>query len=143
MERKGRGNMVYKQKHMINGSSMPVNIGVGLIIGWIITIVVTLAMATIISSGKDKEYLIGTSSIIAVILSSVVSAILVSKHAERNKMIYALISGIVYFVSLLCVNALFYNGTFTGVGYYALLILGASVSVGLICSRKSNRKIGY
>ena len=135
--------MVYKQKHMIKGSSMPVIIGVGLIVGWIITILLALAMATIISSGNDKEYLIGTSSIIAVILSSVVSAILVSKRTEHNKMIFALISGIVYFISLLCVNALFYDGTFTGVGYYALLILGASISVGLICSRKPNRKIGY
>ena len=135
--------MGYKQKHMMKGSAMPVIVGVGLIVGWIITIVLTLAMATIISSGNDKEYLIGTSSIIAVILSSVVSAILVSKRTEHNKMIFALISGIVYFISLLCVNALFYDGTFTGVGYYALLILGASISVGLICSRKPNRKTGY
>ncbi len=135
--------MGYKQKHMMKGSSMPVIVGVGLIVGWIITIVLTLAMATIISSGNDKEYLIGTSSIIAVILSSVVSAILVSKRTEHNKMIFALISGLVYFISLLCVNALFYDGTFTGVGYYALLILGASISVGLICSHKPNRKIGY
>lgn len=94
----------------------------------------TLVCAAIIAKLVDSEILamenVGYGSMVAVLSAVFMSASLAGKRAGHMVVQAAAISGAAYFACLLLVNALFFGGSYTGLGVTALLVaLATGVAV--------------
>lgn len=133
---------MYKNRiHSKKRPSITKTIVIGLLIGWLVTITVGVVMATIISSFGGNEKMLGPTSVAGTILASMITAWIVAGAFDKNKLLFSLLGGVLYFVSLMCINIIFYGGNYEGVIYSLCMILGSSTAVGLLLTRKRATKI--
>ena len=124
--------MVVNQK--VSGRSKPM--AVGLAIGTIISLIVTLLGACIIAnlvlSGKMVAETIGYGAMLIVLFASALGAWISAGLIKRRWMVVCLGTGGSYYLVLLAITALFFGGQYQGMGVTALLVLGGCGAVGLL-----------
>ena len=124
--------MATKQLLQVKAGIMPKGIG----IGWGTSIAITILGAAVSSwllvCEKIGESNLGYVIAILLLVSSAVGALVASSVIRQKRILVCLISGSMYFLSMLGINALFFQGVYSGVGESALLILGGSFSVALL-----------
>ena len=124
--------MATKQLLQVKAGIMPKGIG----IGWGTSIAITILGAAVSSwllvSEKIGESNLGYVIAILLLVSSAVGALVASSVIRQKRILVCLISGSMYFLSMLGINALFFQGVYSGVGESALLILAGSFSVALL-----------
>ena len=111
---------------------IPAGIFAGLITALLITILLAAVTAVLIAGekiGEDKA-LFGSAA--SLLLSAALGGICAANVAGERKMIVCLIHGAVYYVTLLCMTAMFFEGRYENIWITGLLVLGASISVGLL-----------
>ncbi len=132
--------MPYQQKN----KSKITQIAIGLAMGWGVAVItmllVTILVATLVAGQKIEEGMIAPGAVAATILASFLGALFTVGKIGEKRMIYSLISGGIYYITLLCMNALFFEGTYRGLGAAALTITGSCVVVGLMGFRQKNHK---
>ena len=143
MNGKGRGTLQKRIKQSKNESNTPMVICIGVVVGWIVTIIMCLITSAIIISGENRENLMIPSSIIIMIVSSLIIGIVISKMTQRKNVIFSIIGGCCYLVTLLSVNAMIYDGMYSGIWYHALAIMGSTLAGALVISAIPNRKNRY
>lgn len=115
------------------GKSVAAGVAVGVI--W------TIVSALIISKLVDMEVIpvekIGYGSMAAVLSAVFIGASLAGKKAGHMVIQAAAISGLAYFACLLLVNALFFGGSYTGMGVTLLLVILASALAVLAAGKGS------
>ena len=120
-------------------SGIPAGIFAGLITALLITILLAAVTAVLIAGekiGEDKA-LFGSAA--SLLLGAAFGGICAANVAGERKMIICLIHGAVYYVTLLCVTAVFFEGRYENIWITGLLVLGASISVGLLVMRGRKR----
>lgn len=107
-----------------------VSVGVALGLAW------TLVSAMIIAKLVDAEVLamesVGYAAMIAVLSAVFFGASVAGRKAGHMVVQSAAISGAAYFLCLLLVNALFFGGSYTGMGITFLMVIlatGAAIAV--------------
>lgn len=120
-------------------SGIPAGIFAGLITALLITILLAAVTAVLIAGEKIGEDKALFSSAASLLLSAAFGGICAANVAGERKMIVCLIHGAVYYVTLLCVTAMFFEGRYENIWITGLLVLGASVSVGLLVMRGRKR----
>lgn len=124
--------MVANQKPTGRATSMPV----GLTYGEGVSLGVTLISAAILAKLVDLEKLpwenIGYGIIVLLLLASFSGAMTAYAKIKRQRILVCLISGAIYFGTLLSITALFFGGQYEAVGVTALLVLGGSAAAGLL-----------
>ena len=92
----------------------------------------TIACAAVIAKLVDLQMLpvekIGYGSMVAVLSGVFAGASLAGKRAGHMVVQAAVISGVSYFVCLLLVNAMFFGGSYRGIGVTLLLVALATVA---------------
>ncbi len=130
-----------RNRATLGGSAgMALHIAMGLVLSLGLTAAVCCLSAYLVSSGKMSESAIGYGAAAALLISSAGGAMLSAAKIGQHRMPVCLISGAVYFLSLLCCTALFFEGRFEGVGISALLILGGSGAAGLVGLRQKRSR---
>ena len=131
--------MVVNKK--VTGKSKP--IAAGLVIGSIISVILTLLGAAItanlVLSGKLKTENVGYSAIIILLLASFIGAWICAVMVKRRWLLMCLGAGGIYYLSLLAITALFFGGQYQGLCVTALAVLGGSGAVGLLGIKGKNR----
>jgi putative membrane protein (TIGR04086 family) len=120
-------------------SGIPAGIFAGVITALLITILLAAVTAVLIAGekiGEDKA-LFGSAA--SLLLGAAFGGICAANVAGERKMIICLIHGAVYYVTLLCVTAVFFEGRYENIWITGLLVLGASISVGLLVMRGRKR----
>lgn len=114
-----------------------VAVGVALGAGW------TLLSAAVIAKLVDSEILamenVGYGSMIAVLSAVFMGASLAGNRAGHMVFQATVISGVAYFACLLVVNALFFGGSFSGLGVTALLVALATGGAVLAAGKGKGR----
>lgn len=91
----------------------------------------TILCAAIIAKLVDSEVLpmenVGYGSMAAVLSAVFMGASLAGKRAGHLVAQASAISGVAYFACLLLVNALFFGGSYTGLGVTAILVAAATM----------------
>ena len=130
---------------MSNSLKQKTSIPLGLALGWVVNLAVTLISAILVSvlvaGERVGENRIGLAAVITVVISSFCGAIVAAKRIGHRRMIICLASGAVYYLSLLCCTALFFDGKFEGLGAAALTIIGSSAVAGLLGIRQKGQKM--
>lgn len=103
----------------------------------------TLASAMVIAKLVDSEIIpmekVGYGSMAAVLSAVFVGASLAGRKAGHMVIQASAISGAAYFVCLLLVNALFFGGSYTGLGVTLILVVLATVLAILAAGKGSGK----
>jgi putative membrane protein (TIGR04086 family) len=133
--------MVTKQSVWL--SKLPKGLGVALAVSAGSTIIGCADDAWLLSSEKIGEGSVGYITMILLLVSSVLGAMAATRLVGEKRLLVCLCAGGVYLLSLLAISALFYGGTYSGVGVSALIVVAGVLSVALlgINSRKKTKKM--
>lgn len=112
--------------------SFPGSIAVGTAVSIAAALIGAAIIAILIESGSISPGAIRYGVMIMLLASSLAGAIAASTCFTSKRMIVCVIASICFFVTLLCVTAMFFDGTFTGIPATALLVIGGGIIAGLI-----------
>lgn len=124
--------------------SMPVGIGLGVLVSTGIMLCLAALEAWLALSGRVEESIIGYLSMGNLLLSSLVGALVAAGKIKRRRMMVCLITGGVFYLLLLGCTALFFGGYYQGAAVGGCVILAAAGVAGVLGLRKSEGRIkGY
>lgn len=116
----------------------------GLAIGWGVSALITLLGAMITAYLLSAEMLqmsaAGYGAMIILLAASAAGAALSFRCIRRQRLVVCLVSGVIYYLSLLAMTALFFGGQYEGIGVTGLVVLGSSLAVGLMGLKGNSRK---
>lgn len=132
--------MPYKTKTPAKSTSIFAGLAIGLVVSWITTMVMAIGMTLLIAGERVGETLLAPAAVVTVLLATFAGAWTAAKKAVVRRLIVCLASGAIYFLSLLCCNALFLDGTYQGIVPALLTVLGASLIAGLLGLHQKSQK---
>ena len=135
-------------KMKISGKSVgiPLGLAVGELVSMIITVAAAAVAAWLIATEKIGEGGIGYAATIITALAAAVGAWVSSALIKRMRLQICMLSGVCYFLILLALTALLFGGQYRGIGLSAIVILCACALIALLPSKnkglKMKKKIG-
>jgi len=115
----------------------------GLALGAGVSVAVTLVLSAIIAKLVQTEALqqdqIGYAVMILLITASCLGAAVAQGRVKHQRVLVCMLSGLIYYVILICITALFFGGQYTGFGVTGLLISGGAGTTALLCGRRKRR----
>ena len=133
--------MVSKKKASGLASTIPGGVGLGAALSLGITLIGACISALLIHKEIVDENAVGYCSLVTLLLASSLGAVLAMNRTKRMRLQVCLLTGACYFLSLLCITALFFGGEYTGVGVTALAVLGGSGAVALMSIRQKRGRV--
>ena len=132
--------MVRKQSVWLH--KLPKGLGISMIVSVGSALVGSAVGAWLLSLEKIEEGNIGYITMILLLVSSFLGALVATRLINEKRILVCLCAGSVYLLSLLGITALFFGGIYSGVGESALVILAGVLSVALIALKgnKSTKK---
>ena len=135
--------MSYRKKGSVRKTTMPVSLAKGLFLAWVITIVIGVIVAILVAGERVPEDFADPAAVVALVASSFACAMVAGGKADQKRMVVCAISGCIYYLSLICVNLLFFDGAFRGLLGAALTVMGCCVIAGLLQTRQKKQRISY
>lgn len=117
--------------HKVTGRalSMPAGFAAATGISLGITLILSVFFAKMISSEKLEWEEVGYGITIMLLATSMIGTETACRLIKRRKLLTCAIAGVLYWVALLTISALFFGGQFQGIGTTGLLILCGSAVV--------------
>ena len=119
--------------------SAPGSIAFGATVSLVITLIAAAIVAALIESGKISSRGMGFAVMIILMVSSLAGSLIASKRSATKKMIISVLSAACYFVALLCITALFFDGAYKGIPATALVVGAGGIAAGLIPIKQGSR----
>lgn len=129
--------MTINRKPTGKATSTPAGIVCGTMTAATITILGVLIIAKLIEQEIIQWENAGYGALVVLLLSSWVGAATAAAKIKRQRVMVCITVGMLYFIVLVVIVALFFGGRYSGVGETALLIFGGSI---LGCLRGYGRK---
>ena len=111
--------------------SMPAGFAIGTCISLGMTLLLSALLAKLISSEKLEWEKVGYGIMIILLITSVVGAKSTCVMIKRRKLMSCMIAGVLYWLGLITITALFFGGQYDGVGITGVIILCGSALVSL------------
>lgn len=124
--------MVRNQKTTGRAMSIPAGLAVGAAVSAGLTVLFTALLAKLLDMETLAWENIGYGIMIMLLLASFFGAIVSYAKVKRQRMLVCAASGAIYFAFLLSITALFFGGQFEAVGVTAMLVMGGSITAGLL-----------
>lgn len=135
--------MSYRAKQKTKFFAMPVSLGIGCLVAWVITILLGAGVAFLVSTERVASGIVELAAVIILCVSSLACAMVTGEMVKQKRMIGCMAGGGVYYLSLICFNLLFCEGHFQGLLGAALTIMGICVLAGFIQTRQKLQKHAY
>lgn len=135
--------MVVNHKVTGTASSMAGGLAVGWLIGLLLTIAGSVLSALLILKEMIGESSIGYCVMFIVVIASALSAGTAVQRVKRRRAYVCILSGLLYYGTLLSMTALFFGGQYHGMGVTALLVAagcGTVLLLGLKGEGRGTRK---
>ena len=131
--------MADNQKLTGRTMSMPGGLAMGGICSLLITIGCAAALAWLVAEERMAEGSIGYGVMVLLLLASFAGAIVAWSRIKRQRMLVCMLSGAVYFATLLSITALFFGGQYSAVGVTALLVFCGSMLAAMLGLRQGSK----
>ena len=131
--------MVTRRSSQLDIGILAKGVGIGAVVSIMTTILGSAICAWLLASETIGESSIGYITVTLLLLSSIVGAFTAVCTIKRNRVPVCIISGGIYLLSLLTINALFFQSTYSGVGESALMVFAGVLSVAIL-GLKSGKK---
>lgn len=115
----------------------------GWLTAWITTLLLTLITTILLAGEHISETAIAPAAVVTISISAIASAMVAAGKTTEKRMIVCMINGGVYFLSLICCTALFFDGTYQGIGGAALTVIGCSLISGFLSIRQKRQTNQY
>lgn len=119
--------------------SIPTGITIGILVSVFITLSTTFLGAKLVDAEIVSMDKVGYMVLTIIIISSWIGVMTASRKIKRRRILVSLLTGTIYFGTLLVVTGMFFGGQYSGVGETALLIFCGSI-LGFISGRPSGNK---
>lgn len=135
--------MIRNQKASGRTLSMPIGLTIGTAICILLTVLISIVISKLISAEKMEWNQVGYGIMIMLLIASIAGAKTACTIIRRRKLIICASIGGLYWLSLLVITALFFDGQFSGMWVTGLIILcgGALVYI-MEMKREGGRKGG-
>ena len=135
--------MTYRAKRSAYKQTMPFVLGVGIMLAWVVTLVLGMATAFFIAGERVTESFADVAAVIILCVATFASAFIAGRLAGRKQMIISLICGTGYFLSLICVQVLVFEGEMSGLLGAALTITGCALISGFLQTRQKKQRFAH
>lgn len=122
----GKKNMSKQEK------TIPVGIGIGVGISVISSLVIAAILAAMIASGRISPSSQSYGTLILLMASSIIGSAVSAMQIKSKRMIICLATALCYFLVLLCITALFFDGMYQGVPVTGLVVMGGGIIAGML-----------
>lgn len=112
--------------------SIPVGLAVGTISSILLTLACTTILAKMVDKGKIQWENIGYGIMVQTMVSSFVGAKIAYMRVKRQRLLICLLSGAIYYSVLIAIAAVFFGGQYDGMAVTALLVLAGCTSASLL-----------
>ena len=116
----------------------------GLALSAAVSLGVTLILSAVVAKMVDAELMgegaIGYGSLATLLTASISGAAFAAMKIKRQRLMVCLLSGLVYYITLLGITALFFGGQYQGMGITALVIAGGCGTVILMGMKQGKGK---
>ena len=129
------------KRNQRNTASVPITIGLGLLLSLVITVLAAVWIAMMVLGERMEPGHIYFGSAATLLLASFIGALYVVLTMGEKRLLFSAISGGVYLIVLGCMTILFFDGMFVNVWQALILVIGGSVSAGII--KMNSKKTSY
>lgn len=112
--------------------SVPGGLALGNGLSLCITVLMAILLAKLVSLEKMQWENIGYGIMLLLYISSLAGSALAASLIKHQRLVICLSAGLVYWVTLLSLTALFFGGQYSGMGVSALIILSGCGTVCLL-----------
>ena len=120
--------------------SIPKGLAMGNGVSLGLTLLLSLALAGLISRERLQWEQIGYGILVILFFSALLGAAISVKAVKRQRLMIAMGSGLLFWATLIAITALFFGGQYDGMLVTGLIILAASGTVALMGLRREKRK---
>lgn len=137
--------MVANRKVTGTAVSMPMGLLIGTAVSLGLTLTGAAVLAKLIETEAVAEIGIGYGTMLILLLASMTGSLMAYAKIKRQRMLVCALNGLIYFLVLLSMTAIFFGGQYAGIPVTALVILAGSVSAGFmgLHERKKKNLISY
>ena len=128
--------MIKNQKPTGRAMSMPGGLAVGAAVSIGVTLASCVLLTKLILSGALNMDQIGYGVMVLLLAASFLGALTAQGRVKHQRSMVCMLSGLVYYLMLLCTTALFFGGQYSGVGVTGLLVLGGAGTAALAAAGK-------
>ena len=125
-------------KGKMDGYSIGIRLGLGMTGGLAATFAGAMLLAALVNGEVLEQRSISAGAGVILFASAAIGALLSGRKGGK-KLLVAVMTGALYCLCLLCINALFFSGEYAGVPVSVLLALSASACAGILTSGKKSR----
>ena len=129
------------KRNQSKATSVPITIGVGLLLSLIITVLAAVLIAMMVISERMEPGHIYFGSAATLLLASYIGALYVVLMMGEKKLLFSMVTGVAYFLVQVCVSMLFFDGMIANVWQALILVIGGSFSAGII--KMNSKKNSY
>ena len=119
--------MITNKKPTGRAASMPKGLFLGAMVSLLITILSAIVIAKLVNSEYLQEAKIGYGIMLSIMVSSFSGSMLATFQVKRRILLVCMLSGILYFLILLSITAIFFGGQYEAVGVTGILVMGSAV----------------
>ena len=133
------------RNHKVTGRalSMPAGFAIATSISLGVMLMLSAFLAKLISSEKLEWEKVGYGIAIMLLVTSMIGTKTACSIIKRRRLLTCALAGILYWVTLLIISALFFGGQFSGIGTTGILILcGSAVICMLEMKGEGGKKAG-
>lgn len=135
--------MTANRKVTGKANSIPGGLAVSAAMSMLITLAVVAIGGYLLSKEIVAQEQIGYCSMVALLAGSVLGAVTAAQKIKHQKLLVGVLNGVVYYLMLLALTALFFSGQYQGMGVTLLLVLGGSVVGAILANREPKNRNPY
>ena len=133
--------MIGKKKRSGTALSIPAGLGVGLLVGLVVTVAGAAFTAWLIAAEKIGEGSTGYAAMVILALAAGLDALSAVYLIKKQRLQVSILAGVCYYLTLLGMTALFFGGQYQGMGVSAIIVLAICAVIAFLPT-KSSLKIG-
>ncbi len=122
--------------------SMPAGLAIGLCVSLVTTLMLSAILAELVSTEKLEWGKIGYGIMTILLITSVIGSKATCIMIKRRKLMVCLLAGLLYWISLIMITALFFGGQYDGMGVTGSVVFCGSAVVCLLESRGERGRKG-
>ena len=112
--------------------SIPVGLAVGSVSSILLTIACVMILTKLVDNGKMLWENIGYAIMVQTIVVSFIGAKIAYMRIKRQRLLTCMLSGLIYYGFLIATAAIFFGGKYEGMAVTALLVLAGCVCASLL-----------
>lgn len=122
------------RSHIAVGRSVsaPTGLAIGVCLSLVLTVLMSVVMAKLISTEKLEWEKIGYAIIATLFIASLIGSKTACTIVKRRKLMICMTEGLLYWLTLLLMTALFFGGQYSGLGVSGIVIISASAVVSVL-----------